>query len=113
VYIAVVVRTLINISTNCARSVRTSIHHLHEQSRDDNSLSLSDIIDEVNGGMHTFHICIPSQEFTFFFNSTPSQLDPNYQTVSTLTERGKQFSREAGVSHVFVLYLLATASLTM
>lgn len=90
-------------------SFLASIHHLHE-SRDDNSSSLSDIIDEANGEMH---ICIPPKEFTFFFNSTPSQLDPNYQTVSTLTERGKQFSREAGVSLESVLSLLTKASLTV
>ncbi len=35
-------------------------------------------------------------QFQFYFNSSPSQLDPNYQTGATLTERGAQYSRQAG-----------------
>lgn len=35
-------------------------------------------------------------EFHFYFNSSPSQLDPHYQTGATLTERGAQYSRQAG-----------------
>lgn len=42
-------------------------------------------------------IRLPSlPEFQFYFNSSPSQLDPNYQTGVTLTERGSQLSRQAG-----------------
>ena len=35
-------------------------------------------------------------ELTFYFNSSPSQLDPNFTPVTTLTEKGRQYSRQAG-----------------
>ena len=49
---------------------------------------------EDNGEI-TIHLPkMPS--FQFYFNSSPSQLDPHYQTGATLTERGAQYSRQAG-----------------
>ena len=35
-------------------------------------------------------------EFQFYFNSHPSQLDPNFQPLTTLTDKGREFSRKAG-----------------
>ena len=35
-------------------------------------------------------------EFQFYFNSHPSQLDPNFQPLTTLTYKGREFSRKAG-----------------
>jgi hypothetical protein len=44
--------------------------------------------------------------FTFYFNNAPSKLDPNFQAQSTLTEKGAEYSRNAGtgiaVIEVFV-----------
>ena len=71
----------------------TFIHHLHEAT-EDTSAMISDVLNEREDGGMTLRI--PRSEFTFIFNSSPSQLDPNYQALSTLTERGRQFSREAG-----------------
>lgn len=72
----------------------TFIQQLHHESSSDVK---SDIIqvDEDNGEIK---ISFPqsSDEFQFYFNSSPSQLDPNYQPVKTLTEKGRQYSRQAG-----------------
>ncbi|KAL9182622.1 hypothetical protein ACHAXT_013274 [Thalassiosira profunda] len=38
----------------------------------------------------------PDTEFQFYFNSSPSQLDPDYQPLATLTEKGRAYSRQAG-----------------
>ena len=63
-----------------------SIHHLNENESSECDTYSNILEDDV---LH-----IPPQEFTFFFNSTPIS---DGQYLSTLTERGRQFSREAGV----------------
>ena len=37
-------------------------------------------------------------DFSLYFNASPSQLDPNFQPVSTLTDVGEKLSREVGTS---------------
>ena len=67
----------------------TFIHHLQE-SIDDNTFSaVSDVLSNESDVMI---VSIPPREFTFYFNSSPVTMK---STMSTLTERGKQFSREA------------------
>lgn len=51
-------------------------------------------VTEDNGEVSMYLPKMP--EFHFYFNSSPSQLDPHYQTGATLTERGAQYSRQAG-----------------
>ncbi|KAL3795130.1 hypothetical protein HJC23_007358 [Cyclotella cryptica] len=70
------------------------IHHLYESSEETNVLKMSDILNDSEDG--NIKLCIPPSEFIFYFNSSPSQLDPSYQPLTTLTEKGKQFSRQAG-----------------
>ena len=74
----------------------TFIQHLHE-STEEKFAQVSDVMlkDDTHGD---FKIKFLPKEFLFYFNSSPSQLDPNYQPVTTLTEKGRLFSRQAGVS---------------
>ncbi len=73
----------------------TFIQHLHE-STEDKSVKASDIMQKERSGCYKIHF-LP-KEFLFYFNSSPSQLDPDYQPLTTLTEKGRLFSRQAGVS---------------
>lgn len=41
-------------------------------------------------------IVFDPNEFVFFYNNTPSPLDPNFQALSTLTARGKRYSERTG-----------------
>ncbi len=50
---------------------------------------------EENGDVRIRFTSLPNF-FQFYFNSSPSRLDPNYQTGDTLTEKGRQYSRKAG-----------------
>lgn len=78
------------------------IHHLYESSEETTFSTLSDILNESEEG--SIKLCIPPSEFIFYFNSSPSQLDPSYQPLTTLTEKGKQFSRQAGVRNTYTFY---------
>ena len=37
-----------------------------------------------------------NNEFTLYYNNAPSKLDPSFQGVSTLTEKGAEYSRQVG-----------------
>ena len=67
----------------------TFIHHLHESIVDTTFSVVSDVLRNESDVMI---VTIPTREFTFYFNSSPVTMK---STMSTLTERGKQFSREA------------------
>lgn len=42
------------------------------------------------------------EDFLFYFNSSPSKLDPSYQSSTTLTSRGRIFARQAGSGIAFI-----------
>lgn len=42
------------------------------------------------------------EDFLFYFNSSPSKLDPSYQSSTTLTSRGRMFARQAGSGIAFI-----------
>jgi len=71
----------------------TFIQHLHESTEDKSARSTDIMQKELNG---CYKIQFLPKEFLFYFNSSPSQLDPNYQPLTTLTEKGRLFSRQAG-----------------
>ncbi|KAL7554217.1 hypothetical protein ACHAWF_017632 [Thalassiosira exigua] len=72
----------------------TFIQHLHHESSDNEDDEVQ--IDEDQGTvMHTLRFKkLP--DFEFYFNSSPSQLNPHYQPNATLTEKGREYSRQAG-----------------
>jgi hypothetical protein len=72
----------------------TFFQRLHHEGLSADLKSESDQVVEVNGEIAIHLTKMP--EFQFYFNSSPSQLDPHYQTGATLTERGAQYSRQAG-----------------
>lgn len=41
-------------------------------------------------------IAFNPNDFTFYYNNSPSKLDPKFQSVSTLTEKGETYCRQAG-----------------
>ena len=41
-------------------------------------------------------ITINPNDFRFYYNNSPSKLDPKFQSVSTLTEKGESYCRQAG-----------------
>ena len=69
----------------------TFIQHLHHDV-DDTSSDKFQLEEEDNGDIKLCFSKLP--DFQFYFNSSPSQLDPNL--VNTSTEKGKQFSRQVG-----------------
>ena len=40
--------------------------------------------------------------FSLFYNNSPSQVDPHYQPVSTLTKRGDQYRKKSGTGIALV-----------
>lgn len=52
------------------------------------------IIPEDDDGMM---VPFDSREFAVFYNNTPSPLDPELQPVSTLTDKGAEYSRKTGM----------------
>lgn len=61
----------------------------------------------------TTNICFNPREFTLFYNASPSQLDPNFQNVSTLTDIGKKYSRESGFGIALIELRLLQADNTL
>jgi len=71
----------------------TFIQHLHHESCSDESDAIQ--IDEDQGDIGIISFSkLP--DFQFYFNSSPSQLDPNYQAMVTLTGKGREYARQAG-----------------
>jgi len=70
----------------------TFIQHLYHDVDDDTSSNKFQLEEEDNGDIKLCFSKLP--DFQFYFNSSPSQLDPNL--VNTSTEKGKQFSRQVG-----------------
>jgi hypothetical protein len=65
----------------------TYFHRL--QTSDDRSSDIDPPRDEQ-------HLNLDSSSFSFYYNYAPSQNDPSLQALSTLTERGASYSRDAG-----------------
>ncbi|KAL7542994.1 hypothetical protein ACHAXR_012278 [Thalassiosira sp. AJA248-18] len=72
----------------------TFIQFLHHESSTDEGDTAE--VEECADQLETLDWKPGMPEFHFYFNSSPSQLDPTYQPVTTLTERGRQYSRQAG-----------------
>jgi len=51
-----------------------------------------------------------AHDFTFYYNNSPSKLDPQFQSVSTLTEKGAEFCREAGAGIAIIAVSLVNAN---
>ena len=69
----------------------TFIQHLHHEGTSDlDAIKVEDNDGEIKVSFRKL------PEFQFYFNSSPSQLDPNYQPVTTLTTKGREYSRQAG-----------------
>lgn len=53
-----------------------------------------------------------AQDFTFryYYNNSPSNLDPNMQSVSTLTEKGAAFCRQAGAGIAIITVSLVDSN---
>ena len=74
-------------------------HHLNEA---DTEPSDSDTTDIPNGGQDHDNekagMVLPFDKsyFSLFYNNSPSQVDPHYQPVSTLTKRGDEFRKKSG-----------------
>lgn len=41
-------------------------------------------------------IAFNPNDFRFYYNNSPSKLDPKFQSISTLTEKGESYCRQAG-----------------
>ena len=78
-------------------------HHLNEAdveaSDSDTHVSVSTIDCDDKGG-----IVLPfdKSHFSLFYNNSPSQVDPHYQPVSTLTKRGDQYRKKSGTGIALV-----------
>ena len=49
-------------------------------------------------------------DFTIYFNNSPSKLDPTYQGVSTLTDKGEKLSRQTGTGIAIIEVSLLNAN---
>ncbi len=77
----------------------TFFHRLYEAVADtDAALSSyeAEIIDEDT------EIKFDEREFKFYYNNTPSKLNPSYQAVSTLTNKGMDYSRKTGTGMALI-----------
>ena len=54
-------------------------------------------------------IAFNPHDFTFYYNNSPSKLDPKFQSVSTLTERGAAYCRQAGAGIAIITISLVHA----
>ena len=45
--------------------------------------------------------------FSLFYNNSPSQVDPHYQPVSTLTKRGDEYRKKSGTGKKRTLQLFS------
>jgi hypothetical protein len=70
-------------------------HRLNDidQDRRNPSPSIS-IAKELDDGGKVLHM--NSHEFTLYYNSSPSKLDPAFQRTSTLTPKGAEYCRQVG-----------------
>ena len=76
----------------------TFFHTLHESCSEERSGN-SNTTDGSNGNNEDTldsKFKFEPQDFSLFYNTKPSQLDPDYQAVSTLTDAGKNFLQETG-----------------
>ena len=80
----------------------TFFHRLNESIEDDEE---SCEVDGEDIGLVDFN----AHDFTFYYNNNPSKLDPNFQAVSTLTEKGEKFCREAGAGIAIIKFTLVHA----
>lgn len=72
----------------------TFFHRLQEAGSDDNNnFSITAPAENSGDALVTFD----PRDFTLFYNNAPSPLDPDYQPVCTLTEKGKLFSAKTGI----------------
>ena len=73
----------------------TFFHRLHEVGWETDKNSMPSIDDSLlESGSLSFPI--NDSDFTIYFNNSPSKLDPTYQGVSTLTDQGEKYCRQAG-----------------
>ena len=77
-------------------------HHLNEAdveaSDSDADISISTTDCDEKGIVLPFD----KSHFSLFYNNSPSQVDPHYQPVSTLTKRGDQYRKKSGTGIALV-----------
>ena len=74
----------------------TFFHRLHELTYEGDSRQFSTPLDErmlKSGGVQ---VNFNEHDFTLYYNYAPSKLDPDFQGVSTLTDKGAKYCRQAG-----------------
>ena len=74
----------------CGSTFIQALHHEETYTDDRESIQ----VDEGEHNTETIDWKRSMSEFLFYFNSSPSQLDPSLMT--TLTEKGREFSQQAG-----------------
>ena len=74
----------------CGSTFIQALHHEETYTDDRESIQ----VDEGEQNTETIDWKRSMSEFLFYFNSSPSQIDPSLMT--TLTERGRQYSQQAG-----------------
>ena len=72
----------------------TFLHHLNEGIADDETGFRGEA--DVSPSLDEDEIIFDPKAFVFFYNNTPSALNPNFQSLSTLTEKGAEYARGAG-----------------
>ncbi len=77
----------------------TFFHRLYEASAESDPARQSD---EVFMGEDGAEIKFDEREFRFYYNNTPSKLNPSYQAVSTLTSKGMDYSIKAGTGMALI-----------
>lgn len=81
----------------------TYFHRLHEATEEDSNrtkVASPDVNGE--GATDSTTVIFDEREFAFFFNSSPSGLDEQFQPYSTLTFKGAQYSRQVGTGIALV-----------
>lgn len=78
-------------------------HHLNEADTEASD-SDTDISNSTNHCDDKGGIVLPfdKSHFSLFYNNSPSQVDPHYQPVSTLTKRGDQYRKKSGTGIALV-----------
>ena len=77
----------------------TFFHRLNKFSNANDDKKASDVVEK--------EIEFNVNDFTFYYNNNPSKLDPKFQSISTLTDKGATYSRQAGTGIAIIkIYLV-------
>lgn len=74
----------------------------HPLSTAESGKEANDCDDDNSNQKDTGNLHFDSSDLVFYYNASPSTLDPDFQSESTLTEKGALYSREAGAGIAIV-----------